>query len=162
MGGEVRQYRVAPQPAALRALGITYEQLEAALAQFGTNAGGGFTDLHSREYLIRNIGRTTSLEDLRSIVVAKVDQRPVYLWQVAAVEFAPKVKRGDGGYMGKPAVLVSVEKQPDVDTIALTARDRTGAGRARPEPAVRHQGRSDRVPAGQFHRGLDPAIFERC
>ncbi len=122
LGGEVRQYRVAPQPAALRALGITHEQLEASLAQFGTNAGGGFTDLYSREYLIRNIGRTTSLEDLRSIVVAKVDQRPVFLWQVATVEFAPKVRRGDGGYMGKPAVLVSVEKQPNVDTIALTTR----------------------------------------
>ena len=56
-------------------------------------------------------------------------QRPVYLWQVATVEFAPKVKRGDGGYMGKPAVLVSVEKQPNVDTIALTATDRRGAHR---------------------------------
>ena len=122
LGGEVRQYRVAPQPAALRTLGITHEQLEASLAQFGTNAGGGFTDLYSREYLIRNIGRTTSLEDLRSLVVAKVDQRPVYLWQVATVEFAPKVKRGDAGYMGRPAVLVSIEKQPNVDTIALTTR----------------------------------------
>src|SRR5688572_23979365 len=122
LGGEVRQYRVAPQPAAMRALGITYEQLEASLAQFGTNAGGGFTDLYSREYLIRNIGRTTSLEDLRSIAVAKTEQRPVYLWQVATVEFAPKVKRGDAGYMGKAAVLVSVEKQPNVDTIALTGR----------------------------------------
>ena len=57
-------------PAALRALGVTYEQVEKALAQFGTNAGGGFTDLYSREYLIRNIGRTTSLDDLRNIVVA--------------------------------------------------------------------------------------------
>ena len=122
MGGEVRQYRVSPQPSALRALGVTYEQVEAALARFGTNAGGGFTDLNSREYLIRNIGRTTSLEDLHSIVVAKVNDRPVYLWQVAAVEFAPRVKRGDSGYMGKPAVLVSVEKQPLVDTIALTRR----------------------------------------
>jgi HME family heavy-metal exporter len=122
MGGEVRQYRVSPQPAALRALGVTYEQVETALAQFGTNAGGGFTDLHSREYLIRNIGRTTSLEDLRGIVVTKVEDRPVYLWQVATVEFAPRVRRGDSGYMGKPAVLVSVEKQPFVDTITLTNR----------------------------------------
>jgi HME family heavy-metal exporter len=122
MGGEVRQYRVSPQPPALRMLGVTYEQVEAALAQFGANAGGGFTDLHSREYLIRNIGRTTSLEDLRSIAVARVNERPVYLWQVATVEFAPRVKRGDSGYMGNPAVLVSVEKQPFVDTIALTKR----------------------------------------
>ena len=74
------------------------------------------------KFLIRNIGRTTSLNDLRTIVVTKADERPVYLWQVATVEFAPRVKRGDGGYMGKPAVLVSVEKQPNVDTIALTQR----------------------------------------
>ena len=120
MGGEVRQYRVSPQPAALRALGVNYDQVEKALAQFGTNMGGGFTDLHAREYLIRNIGKTISLDDLRNIVVAKVNDRPVYLRQVANVEFAPKVKRGDGGYMGKPAVVVSVEKQPNVDTIALT------------------------------------------
>ena len=59
MGGEVRQFRVAPQPTALRALGLTYDQVERALAQFGTNAGGGFTDQNAREYLIRNIGRTT-------------------------------------------------------------------------------------------------------
>ena len=52
----------------------------------------------------------------------RADERPVYLWQVATVEFAPRVKRGDSGYMGKPAVVVSVEKQPNVDTIALTGR----------------------------------------
>ncbi len=120
MGGEVRQYRVAPNPSALRALGVTYEQVEKALTQFGTNAGGGFTDQHFREYLIRNIGRTTSLDDLRSVVVAQVKGGPVYLWQVAAVEFAPKVKRGDAGYMGNPAVVVSVEKQPNIDTVRLT------------------------------------------
>ena len=120
MGGEVRQYRVSPQPPTLRALGINYEQIEKALASFGTNAGGGFTDLNSREYLIRNIGRTTSLDDLRNIVVAKIDSKPIFLHQVATVEFAPRTKRGDSGYMSAPAVLVSVEKQPNVDTVKLT------------------------------------------
>ncbi|HEY0442552.1 MAG TPA: efflux RND transporter permease subunit, partial [Xanthobacteraceae bacterium] len=121
IGGEVRQYRIAPHPAALRALGVTYDQLERALAQFGVNTGGGFTDQHQREYLIRNIGRTTNLDDLRSIVVATVEGRPVFLRQLADVAFAPRVKRGDAGYMGKPAVVVSVEKQPGVDTVRLTA-----------------------------------------
>jgi HME family heavy-metal exporter len=121
IGGEVRQYRVSPHPAALRALGVTYEQVEKALAQFGVNTGGGFTDQYSREYLIRNIGRTTSLEDMRSLVVATAGKRPVYLRQVATIEFAPKVKRGEAGYMGTPAVIVSVEKQPGVDTVRLTA-----------------------------------------
>jgi HME family heavy-metal exporter len=122
IGGEVRQYRVSPQPPALRALGVNYEQIEKALASFGTNAGGGFTDLNSREYLIRNIGRTTSLDDLRNMVVAKVDGKPIFLHQVATVEFAARAKRGDSGYMGSPAVLVSVEKQPHVDTITLTQK----------------------------------------
>jgi HME family heavy-metal exporter len=120
IGGEVRQFRVAPQPAALRALGVNYEQLEKALAQFGGNTGGGFTDQHSREYLIRNIGRTISLDDLRNVVVATINERPIYLHQVATVEFAARFKRGDAGYMGKPAVIVSIEKQPNVDTITLT------------------------------------------
>jgi HME family heavy-metal exporter len=120
MGGEVRQFRVSPHPAALRALGVTYEQLEKSLSQFGLNTGGGFTDQYSREYLIRNIGRTISLDDMRSVVVATVDEQPVYLRQVASIAFAPKVKRGDAGYMGKPAVVVSVEKQPNVDTVRLT------------------------------------------
>jgi HME family heavy-metal exporter len=120
MGGEVRQYRVSPNPPALRALNVNYEQVERALAQFGTNAGGGFTDQYSREYLIRNIGRTTSLDDLRNVVVARANGGPIYLWQVAAVEFAAKVKRGDSGYMGSPAVIVSVEKQPHIDTVRLT------------------------------------------
>lgn len=120
IGGEVRQYRVSPHPPALRNLGVTYDQIERGLAQFGVNAGGGFTDQHSREYVIRNIGRTTSLEDLRGLAIAQVNGTPVYLRQVATVEFAPKVKRGDAGVMGKPAVIVSVEKQPAVDTIKLT------------------------------------------
>ncbi|HVG52526.1 MAG TPA: efflux RND transporter permease subunit, partial [Xanthobacteraceae bacterium] len=120
MGGEVRQFRVSPNPPALRALNVTYEQVERALAQFGTNAGGGFTDQHSREYLIRNIGRTTSLDDLRNVVVARTAGGPVFLKQVATVEFAPRVKRGDSGYMGAPAVIISVEKQPGVDTVRLS------------------------------------------
>ncbi|MGV7030561.1 efflux RND transporter permease subunit [Methylobacterium symbioticum] len=120
MGGEVRQFRVAPQPTALRALGITHIQLETALAQFGTNTGGGFTDQYAREYLIRNLGRTMNLDDLRNMVVATVNNRPVYLRQVAEVSFAARVKRGDAGYMGAPAVVVSVEKQPGVDTVRLT------------------------------------------
>jgi CzcA family heavy metal efflux pump len=120
IGGEVRQYRVAPNPAAMRALGVTQAQIEAALASFGANTGGGFTDQYSREFLIRNIGRTMRLEDLGSITVATVGNRPVYLRQVAEVGFGARLKRGEAGYMGKPSVILSVEKQPDVDTITLT------------------------------------------
>lgn len=120
IGGEVRQYRVSPNSAAMRALGVSFEQIEQALAQFGSNTGGGFTDQYSREFLIRNVGRTQNIEDLANVVVASVDGQPVLLRQVAEVGFAPRLKRGDAGYQGQSAVIVSVEKQPDIDTVKLT------------------------------------------
>ncbi len=120
IGGEVRQYRIAPNPSAMRALGVTQAQVEAALTRFGANTGGGFADQYSREFLIRNIGRTMKLEDLGSITVAPVGGRPIYLRQVAEIGFGARLKRGDAGYMGQSSVILSVEKQPDVDTITLT------------------------------------------
>ncbi|ODT23304.1 MAG: multidrug transporter AcrB [Hyphomicrobium sp. SCN 65-11] len=121
MGGEVRQYRVAPNPPAMRALGVSLADLERALQQFGTNTGGGFTDQYSREFLIRNIGRTLKLADLKDVVVRAEGGRSVYLHQIAEVSYGARLKRGDAGFMGRPAVIVSVEKQPAVDTVKLSA-----------------------------------------
>ena len=121
IGGEVRQFRVAPNPAAMQALGVTVDQIERALSQFGSNTGGGFADQYAREYVIRNLGRTVRLVDLADLVVAQIGPRPVHLHQVAEVGHGARNKRGEAGYMGKPAVIISVEKQPDVDTLRLTA-----------------------------------------
>ena len=120
IGGEVRQYRVEPSPALMQALDITYDQIEAAIKRFGTNTGGGFVDQQGREYLIRNMGVTRRLEDLRETAVGYRQGQPVLLRQVANVDFAPRVKRGDAGYRGKPAVILSIQKQPEADTVALT------------------------------------------
>src|SRR6185312_5304328 len=86
----------------------------------GTNTGGGFVDQHGREFLIRNVGLTRKIDDLGNTVVAGRDHQPILLKQVARVDFAPRVKRGDAGYNGKPAVIVSVQKQPASDTVVLT------------------------------------------
>ncbi|MFG1481134.1 efflux RND transporter permease subunit [Xanthobacter sp. V4C-4] len=120
MGGEVRQVRVSPDLAAMRAHAITLDALERALARFGTDSGGGFADQGAREMLIRNIGRTLSLDDLKSLALPRPAGGTVLLHQIAQVEHAARQKRGDAGYMGRPAVIVSVEKQPDADTLALT------------------------------------------
>ena len=120
IGGEVRQFRVAPNSAALRSLGVTLAELEAAITAFGANTGGGFTDQYAREFLIRNIGSTLSLEDLRKVVVQSDGRRSILLHQVADVGFGARLKRGEAGYMGQSAVIISVEKQPDVDTVQLT------------------------------------------
>lgn len=120
IGGEVRQFRVAPNTAALQALGVRLEDVEAAITAFGQNTGGGFTDQYAREFLIRNIGSTLRLEDLRKVVVKSDGRRQVLLHEVAEVSYGARLKRGEAGYMGRPAVIVSVEKQPDVDTVGLT------------------------------------------
>src|SRR5215475_817384 len=56
IGGEVRQYRVTPNPVLMQALDLTTEQVEAAVTRFGTSSAGGFVDQQGNEYLIRNIG----------------------------------------------------------------------------------------------------------
>ncbi|WP_416193115.1 efflux RND transporter permease subunit [Nitrobacter sp. TKz-YC01] len=122
IGGEVRQYRVMPNVAKMQALGVTHEQIERAVTRFGTNTGGGFVDQHGREFLIRNVGLTRKIEDLGNTVVAGLDHQPILLKQVARVDFAPRVKRGNAGYNGKPAVIVSVHKQPAADTVVLTRK----------------------------------------
>jgi HME family heavy-metal exporter len=120
IGGEVRQFRVTPNVGLMQALDVTPEQIETAVTRFGTNTGGGFVDQHGREYLIRNIGLTRKLDDLANTVVTYRNAQPILLKQVAAVDFAPRVKRGDAGYRGKPAVVVSIHKQPGTDTVSLT------------------------------------------
>ena len=122
IGGEVRQYQVQPDTALMAALKVDLENIEAALKGFSGNSSGGFLELNSREYLIRNIGRTTRLQDLERLPVAFQDGRPIQLSQVAKVSFAPAIKRGDAGLNGQPAVILGIQKQPDADTLKLTAQ----------------------------------------
>eukprot|EP01035_Chromulina_nebulosa_P030079 gene30079-39941_t len=120
IGGEVRQFQVQPHTARMAELGITHEQLEAALKGFSSNTSGGFLELNGREYLIRHIGRTSRLEDLRNLALSARDGQPLQLHQVADVTFAAAQKRGDAGFEGRPAVILGIQKQPTADTIALT------------------------------------------
>lgn len=121
IGGEVRQLRVEPDTAKLRQLGVSLEQLQQALTDFAANKGGGFVDLGNREYLIRHLGRTQSLEELSQLAISWHDGLPVKLAQLAKVSYGAAVKRGDGGFNGMPAVVINVQKQPGADTVQLTA-----------------------------------------
>jgi HME family heavy-metal exporter len=120
IGGEVRQFRVMPDLERLHALDLASDQLVAALRQFGANAGGGYVDQAGREFLIRNIGRSTSLEDLRNATVGFRDGQSIVLQQVARVEHGARFKRGAAGVDGQEAVILAIAKQPGADTIRLT------------------------------------------
>ena len=122
IGGEVRQFRVEPDTAMMGQLGVGFDDLETALRAFSSNTSGGFLEQNAREYLIRNLGRTTRLEDLQNIAVRDAKGQPILLKQLAEVKFAASFKRGDAGFASKPAVIVSVQKQPDADSVKLTGK----------------------------------------
>ncbi len=120
IGGEVRQFQVQPDTARMGELGVTLDQLDTALRNFSGNTSGGFMELNGREYLIRNLGRTSRLDDLQGLAVGFKNGQPILLKQVAAVRFAAAIRRGDAGYNGAPAVILSIQKQPNADTVQLT------------------------------------------
>jgi heavy-metal exporter, HME family len=120
IGGQVRQFRIAPDPAAMAQLGVTLNAIEETVSGFSQNAGGGFIDQNGQEFVIRGLARTTRLEDLSTLPVMTSRGTTVQLSQVGQVDFGARFKRGDAGYMGGPAVMIGIQKQPGADTVAVT------------------------------------------
>lgn len=122
IGGGVKQYQVRVSPRRLAELGLSLKDLEHAVAASNGNTTGGYLEAQSQEYLIRNIGRVSSPSDFLNTVVATNSGVPVLLKEVASVDVGTLVKRGDGSVDAKPAVILSVQKQPGASTIDLTRR----------------------------------------
>jgi CzcA family heavy metal efflux pump len=122
IGGGVKQYQALVSPEKLQQFGITIEQVAEALEKSNVNTTGGFVNSQSQEYLIRNIARFNSLDELKNTVVVYRSGTPIKLTEVATVEFGPKIKRGEGGTDAKPAVIMAISKQPGADTLALTEK----------------------------------------
>ncbi|GAA4346242.1 efflux RND transporter permease subunit [Hymenobacter saemangeumensis] len=120
IGGEQRQYQVLVDLPRLNAAGLTINQLEESLRQSNLNTTGNFFDRNGSEVLIRNLGRLRSVEDIENIVVGYREGSPVTVKQVATVQFGARFKRGDGSVNGRPAVILSIEKQPGTGTQELT------------------------------------------
>ncbi|MGD0655323.1 MAG: efflux RND transporter permease subunit [Thermoguttaceae bacterium] len=120
MGGGRKQYQVLVNPNALRNYGVTLNDVERAMKASNDNATGGYMNRGAREYLVRSIGRLQSAEDIENVVVKADTERPVLLRQVARVDEAPQVPRGDSAVNGAPAVMLTIAKQPGADTRLLT------------------------------------------
>ena len=156
IGGEVRQLRVEPDTARMAQFGVTLTQIEQALRGFASNAGGGFIDLNSREYLIRHLGAHQPRRGpagpgggLDATARRSCSSR----WPRCASP--PACKRGDAGYNGAPAVIVSVQKQPAADTVQLTRDIETALAELKQGLPPGLAAPRGAVPAGRLHRGLD-------
>ncbi len=122
IGGGVKQYQVLLTPEKLKQFGVTVEEVSAALEKSNSNSTGGFVDANSQEYLVRNLGRFYSVDELKNTVVAYRNNTAIKVGDVASVEFGAKIKRGDAGSNGTPAVIMSIQKQPGASTLELTAK----------------------------------------
>ena len=120
IGGERMQYQALLSPEKLRQYNVSIDEIRQALELSNVNTTGGFIEHKGSEVLIRNVARAYTLEDIANTVVSNKGNKPVILKQVADVKFGGPLKRGDGSYNGNPAVILSIEKQPTANTVALT------------------------------------------
>jgi CzcA family heavy metal efflux pump len=120
LGGEVRQYQVLVDPSRLSAYDVTLEDVLRAAAGSNANASGGVFMEGGQEYLIRATGRVATTGDVAGTVVAVRDGTPVLIGDVAEVRIGAGVPIGRGSANAAPAVILSVQKQPDTNTLDLT------------------------------------------
>jgi HME family heavy-metal exporter len=130
IGGAQRQFVVSPRPLDMQALGVPLGAIEEAARAFAGNAGGGFVETEGRELQIRATTRTTDVAELARVPVAAPGGASIRLDQVADVRFGARPRRGDAGYQGNPAVILSVAKQPGADTVVLTRAIETALAEA--------------------------------
>lgn len=122
IGGAVKQAQVRVRPEAMAAYGISFEAVAHALRGGSANGSGGFVSENGQELLLRVVGRAEDVEALGATVVEVRDGTPIHVRDLAAVEMGPKVKRGEGSSNARPAVVLAVMKQPEANTLDLTAR----------------------------------------
>ena len=122
IGGEFKQYQVLADPVKMKHFGVTLNELLLACESSNQNASGGFINDHGNEYIVRGMVRTGNLEELGNVVVKTVGELPVKISDVAELNIAAAPKIGDGALSGNPAVILTVSKQPNTNTLELTKR----------------------------------------
>lgn len=122
IGGEYKQYQVLASPERMAFYGITMTDLRNACESSNGNSSGGFMYEYENEYIVRGMGRANTIEDIGKSVVKTRDNRIVRIDDVADVKISAAPKIGDGSLKGKPAVIMTILKQPSTNTLDLTER----------------------------------------
>ncbi|HRF01126.1 MAG TPA: efflux RND transporter permease subunit, partial [Pirellulaceae bacterium] len=142
MGGERKQFQVLVDPHDLIRFGVTLQQVKEAVRQSNQNTAGGYLDRQGpNELLVRSLGRVRTVDEISGIVVSHRNGQSIRLSQVARIVEGAQAKRGDSSAyelvvaddgtvategtglpvaVGGPAVVLTINKQPDADTRAVT------------------------------------------
>ncbi|HJN71955.1 MAG TPA: efflux RND transporter permease subunit, partial [Phycisphaerales bacterium] len=123
IGGELPEYQVNVNQERLRIYGLTISDVvEAAGNAHSTASAGYLPNVGSFEIPIRQQSRVTKPSDIANTIITYHDGVPVTIGQVADVKLGPALKRGEGSDAGSPAVVISVQKSPGTNTLALTTQ----------------------------------------
>src|ERR687893_247334 len=122
IGGETKQFQVLVDPAKLADYRLTLGQVTEAVSASNANAAGGFLERTNEEFLIRGRARVYSPEDLANSVITVREGAPILIKNVATVQAGPALKRGDGSFNARPAVVATIQKQPNANTLEVTGQ----------------------------------------
>ncbi len=120
IGGDYKQYQVLADPVRMEMYGVAMEQLESTVAAMSVNIGAGVVRDYGNEYNLRGMGRTSDVNELASTLVKMDGDAAVRVADVADVVVAPAVKQGYAAQNGMPAVILSISKQPGINTLEVT------------------------------------------
>ena len=123
LGGDIKEYQIQLDPERMRHYGISLSEVLAATRGMNINANGGVLYEYGNEYIVRGLLSTTDANEMgRSVVRAGTGgSAPIRLEDIAEVRIGAKLPRlGTASEKGKPAVLLTVTKQPDTSTLELT------------------------------------------
>lgn len=123
LGGDIKEYQIRLDPARMKHYGVTLPEVMAATRDMNQNANGGVIYEYGNEYIVRGALSSTDVDELSRAVVKRVGDMPVTLGDVAHVGVgAQQPKLGCASVEGKPAVLITVTKQPNTGTLDLTEK----------------------------------------
>ena len=126
IGGAVRQLQVTVRPTALAEQGVSLGEVADAVSRASRSPAAGFHVEGGQELLVRGLGRAQRPEEIASTTVRTRDGVPLRVADLATVAWGDEPARGTASYRGRPAVVLSVQKQPEANTLDLTAEiDRT-------------------------------------
>ena len=120
LGGVVRRLQVTVHPTALAQYDVPLSQVLATLERASRSPAAGFYVEGGQEYLVRGLGRAQDPEDIAAAVVRVDDGVPLRIGGLADVGWGPEPARGTASYNNRPAVILSVQKQPGANTLELT------------------------------------------
>ena len=123
IGGDIREYQIQLHPARMKHYGVGLDEVLAVCRNMNRNANGGVLYEFANEYIIRGVLSTTQVEEIAKGVVKLANGYPVTLGDIATVQIGGKSpKLGLASERTKPAVLITVTKQPDTSTELLTEK----------------------------------------